>query len=627
MEKRLGQISLLVIIFGLILSGSLREVLGPEHSFASNYDRTYTFYVQYGYYRFSHTLYTSVPPSLYDYYRSKSHSLYSDSDYSKFVTPDAVRSIAESIQNGIRNKPYNNEEFANAVLMVVRQVQYVKSNVKYPAETIVDKSGDCDVLSLLAASIMKAGGLDVVLIYHKGLSPSHMNVGVYLPYTPVYRTWWMAPTCYEYNGKKYWMAECTPLWEWKVGDRPELLAGAEPMIISLENCEKSSPAHVSSSLDSPLIPSSISITLSSENSSVGEKARTLTISGSISPRYSGERVVMYVTQDGSSWNTFRTVFADNLGNYSLNWNFTSTGTYYIRTSWSGVSNYAGSDSEKLTVFISLYEPLDEFEVPKYYGGAGPNYTSAPSSAVAYKIFINQGVKEFLKINLLGEGVFLSGEFIMLRSAQAMPRMEQTITIPAHEQETRLPESRGTITITIPEQTTTIPNIQFGFILRNNGGNNYSVSVRGLDDSYISQITKRLDGNSTAFMNASMVTRENTWYSVVARISENETTAELYDKNSTLLKSITNRDDAISIGELGILMAYDKDTVIAFKNLKVETLDQPTPTVDSNNISVNGTELLAPCIGLTILLVVAVATVVYVKKRKIARSVNYSFSFD
>src|SRR3989304_5405342 len=149
MEKRLVQISLLVIIFGLILSGSLREVLGPEHSFASNYDRTYTFYVQYGYYRFSHTLYTSVPPSLYDYYRSKSHSLYSDSDYSKFVTPDAVRSIAESIQNGIRNKPYNNEEFANAVLMVVRQVQYVKSNVKYPAETIVDNSGDCDVLSLL----------------------------------------------------------------------------------------------------------------------------------------------------------------------------------------------------------------------------------------------------------------------------------------------------------------------------------------------------------------------------------------------------------------------------------------------------------------------------------------------
>ena len=219
-----------------------------------------------------------------------------DSDYSKFVTPSAFKSIAESIQNVTRNMPYSDEQFANAVLMLVRQVSYVRSNVKYPVEAIVDNSGDCDVLSLLAASIMKAGGLDVVLLYYKGLSPSHMNVGVYLPYTPVYRTWWMTPTGYEYNNKTYWMAECTPLGEWKVGDRPDLLADAEPQIISLENCEKSSPAHVSSSLDRPLIPSSISITLSSENSSVAEEERTLTISGSISPAYSGKSVVMYVSQ-------------------------------------------------------------------------------------------------------------------------------------------------------------------------------------------------------------------------------------------------------------------------------------------------------------------------------------------
>jgi hypothetical protein len=618
MGKRLVQISLLVIIFGLIWSSSLREVFGPENSAAGNYDRAYTFYVQYGNYRFSHTLYTSVPPSLYDYYRSKSRSLYSDSDYSKFVTPDAVRSIAESIKNGIRNKLYSDEEFANVVLMVVRQVQYVRSNVKYPAETIVDNSGNCDELSLLAASIMKAGGLDVVLLYYKGLNPRHMNVGVYLPYTPVYRTWWMAPQFYEYNDKKYWIAECTPLGEWKVGDLPSSLVGAEPRIISLENCEESSPAQVSSSLDSPLNPSSISITLSSENSSVEEKTRTLNISGSIVPAYSGQRIVMYVSQDRAYWNTFTTVFTDNLGNYSLTWNFTSTGTYYIRTSWSGVSNYAGSDSETLTVFISLYKPLDEFEVPEYYWGTGSDYTSARASAAAYKIFINQGVKEFLKINLLGTGVFLSGEFIILRNTQTIPRMEQTITIPSYEQLIILPRSRRAITITQPAQTITIQNIQFGFILRRNGGNNYSVSVRGLGDSDISQLT---------IMDASMVIRENTWYSVVARISENETTAELYDKNATLLKNITNRNDAISISELRILMAYDNDTVIAFKNLKVETLDQPTQTVDDNYITVNGLELLPPYIGLTILLAAAVATIVYVKKRKRARSANYNFYLD
>src|SRR4030067_2602453 len=317
MVKRLFQILLLVISFGLVWSSSLMEVFGPDYSFASNYDRTYSFYVHDGYYSVGHRLYVSVPPSIFDYYRSENHSLYSESDYSKFVTPDAVRSIAESIQSVISNKTYSDEEFANAVLMLVHQVSYVESSAKYPTETIVDNAGDCDVLSLLAASIMRAGGLDVVLLYYKGLSPRHMNVGVYLPYAPVYHSWWMTPTYYEYNGTKYWMAECTQLFEWKVGDQPEIVAGAEPWIISLKNCEKSSPAEVASSLDNPLIHTSISINLTSENSSVGEKKHAFTISGSISPAYSMKRVVMYVSQDGSSWNTFRTVFSDDLGNYSL----------------------------------------------------------------------------------------------------------------------------------------------------------------------------------------------------------------------------------------------------------------------------------------------------------------------
>jgi len=601
----------------LIVSVLLLVFIMPAYSFESNYDRTYTFYVQYGYRRFSHRLYISVPLSLYDYYRSKTHSVYSDGYFPKFVTPDAVKSIAENIQSVTRNAPYSDEQFANAVLKLVRQVSYVKSNAKYPAEAIVDNSGDCDVLSYLAASIMKAGGLDVVLLYYKERSPTHMNVGVYLPHTPVYSKWWTTPKGYEYNGKKYWVAECTSQADWKVGDQPGSRDGAKASIISLENCEKTSPAHVSSSLDSPLTPSSISINLSPEPSNVEERARTLKISGSISPSYSGQRVVMYVTQDGSSSNTFGTVFTDNLGNYSLTWNFTSTGTYYIRTSWSGISNYAGSDSETITVFVGFYQTLVEFEVPEYYWGAGSEYTSARASAAAYNIFVSQGVKEFLEINLLGEGVFLSGEFIILRSEKTIARSKQTITIPSYKQTYGMPRSRHTMTITIPAQTITIPSYKqttdnhLGFMLRHNGGNNYSVSVRVLDDYNISQTTKRLDGNNTAFMNASTGTRENIWYKVLARMSKDEITAELYGNNGILLKSIATGDDAISISELGILMAYDTDTIIAFKNLKVETLDQ---------------QLFAPYIGLTILLAVAVITLGYVKKGKRARSANYSFFF-
>jgi hypothetical protein len=533
----------------LIVSVLLLVFIMPTYSFASNYDRCYSFYVKYEYHLFGHRLYISVPPSLYDYYSSKSHRLYLDSDYSKFVTPDAVKSIAESIQNVTRNAPHSDEQFANAVLMLVHQIPYVESNAKYPVEAIVGNSGDCDVLSYLAASIMKAGGLDVVLLHYQENSPTHINVGVYLPYTPVYDTWWMTQKCYEYNSKKYWVAECTSRGgNWKVGDQPSKFNGAKASIISLEDCEKSLPAHVSSSLDSALTPSSISINLSAGPSYAEERTRAVKISGSISPAYSGQRVLMYVTQDGSSSNTFRAVLTDRLGEYSLTWNFTSTGTYYIRTSWSGDSNYAGSDSETLTVFVRLSQPLDAFEVPEYYWRAGPEHISARASAAAYHILISQSVKEFLKIDLFGAGVFLSGEFIILKS----------------------------------EQTT---NDQFCFVLRRNSENNYSVSARALDDHDIFQPKRRFDTNVTAFMNASMGTGNNTWHKLLASISEDEIIAELYDNNGTLLKSTATRDDAMSISELRIIMAYGTGTVIAFKNLKVETLDQPTQPIAGNHIPV------------------------------------------
>jgi hypothetical protein len=620
MEKRLLQTSLLVIIFGLMWISSLSEVIGTENSLTSNCDRTYSFYVQYGDYRFNHKAYTSVTPSSYDYYHSKSHFTNGDSDYSSFVTPSAFKSIAESIQNVTRDMPNSEEQFANAVLMLVRQVSYVKSNVKYPVEALVDNSGDCDVLSLLAASIMKAGGLEVVLLYYKGLSPSHMNIGVYLPYKPVYRTWWTAPTGYDYYNKTYWMAECTPRGEWKVGDRPELLVNSEPQIISLENCEKSSPAHVSSSLDSPLILSSISITLSSENSSAEENGHIFTISGSISPRDSGKSILMYVNHDGASCDTFRTM-TDDLGNYSLTWNCTSTGTYYFKTSLSGSSNYASADSETITVFIG-YQPLVGVNVFNYDSGPEDFFNRA-NAARNYRIFASQGSEEFLKNNLTGENVLLSGEFMMLSSGQptVVPKVQQIITIPKSEIIITLPGRR---TMVIPRMITTITeseqtvNNQFGFILRHDGGDNYTATVRVMEDG-ASQTTEQLQDNS-AFMNASIDTRENTWYKVIAKINEDKRTTELYDANGTLIKTEENRKDALNSGEFGVLMSYDINTVIAFKNLKAETLNQSTQPISEKEVSASQPEVPALYIGLTMILAVTVAAIACVKERK--RGANY-----
>jgi hypothetical protein len=591
---------------GVLLICILLLVLITPHSFSVNYDQTYSFQVQFG--LLSQELYVSVPPSLYDYYHSKTHSLTDDNGYATLVTPDAFTFIAENIQNLTRDKPRSDEEFANAALMLVHQIPYAVSEVKYPVETLVENSGKCDTLSLLAASIMKAGGLDVVLLHFKGVH--HINVGVYLPYEPHGTWWWLSPTGYESNGKKYWIAECTPATDWKVGDVPPLLANEQPYIISLENSETSSPSYVSSKLGSPLNSSSISINISSGTSDISDNERTLIISGSISPGYPNESVAVYFSQDGISYNACRTE-TDYWGNYFFSCNFTSTGTYYVRTSWSGNSDCAGADSEILTVFIGFPESLVQFEGPNYYYIYGRAYVAL------YELRVRQGVENFLDVQLSGTGVLLTGDFIVLRSGQiiTIPRPGETkeslekIVIPKGSQPLRLPDDI--------EQTT---NNQFGFILQNSGGNNYTLNVKALNDYGMAQISQP-NGNRTAFMNASTNIKEDTWYKVSARISEDGVTANLHDENGTIVESMTIANDGIDIDELVILIANNTDRAVVFKDLKVETLNntvQPPEDTESEKEAADGSELLTPYVNLAILLVATFAAVVYVAKRRHVR---------
>ena len=612
---------------GILFISILLLVFITPNSFAGNYDRTYSSQVQFG--LVNHELYVSIPSSLYEYYKGKTIKLTNDNEYSKLVTPDPLKPIAETINNFTLDKSRSNEEFANAVLRLVHQIPYAAGDVKYPVETMVENSGKCDTLSLLAASIMKAGGLDVVLLYYKEVH--HINVGVHLPYEPHTTWWWLPPTGYEFDGRQYWIAECTSSMEWKVGDIPPFLAEEQPYIISLENSEESSPACVSSRLDSPLNSSSISINVSSNPLNISDQERMLTISGSISPAYPNETVAVYFSRDGISYNALKTE-TDHMGNYSFGWNLTSTGTYYIRTSWSGNSDCTGADSEILTVFLGFPSFLIHFKEIGYY-------TYSPIYFPSNELRVNQGIEEFLDIQLSGKGVLLSGEFIILRDRQNVSSIQtQKITIPASEQLVRL--GSHWVTRQIPERTTIIPvnvpkglnlvrlpenfdltmNNKFGFILRNDIGDDYSVSVRGMDDSDIAGITQP-NGNGTIFMNAFANIKDNTWYKVLARMSENETTAAVYDVNGTLLESTPIVHDKSCINDLVILIADNTEKAVAFKNLRVSTLDESLqPLTEENEKTVSAYELLVPYVAFTILLAITFAAVVY-EKRKSLRAKN------
>jgi hypothetical protein len=296
----------------------------------------------------TYRLTVSVTDTLYEYYRSQDHKLYTY-DFSKFVTPDALKPVADDLWSIYSNK----EDFANGVLMIVHQIPYVESDPqKYPVETIVENEGDCDLLSLIAASIMKAGGLDVVLLLLKDYD--HMMVGVHLPESPkdarsqVY--------FYEHEEKKYYVAEATGgNWErgWRVGECHESLQSASAKIIPLESYERSAPGQVSSSCS---IPDSASIYMSlSTNFAVFQN--NVEIRGALSPSLAGENVTLYVSSFGSSLTMLATVVTDSNGHYCYTWHSPPGGVHSVRANWSGDDEYSGADSSTFRLVVVPTEYL------------------------------------------------------------------------------------------------------------------------------------------------------------------------------------------------------------------------------------------------------------------------------
>ncbi|MEM3566490.1 MAG: hypothetical protein QXK18_06430 [Candidatus Bathyarchaeia archaeon] len=285
-----------------------------------------------------------VTQSLYECYVTQSHKQVSEADFPKFVTPHALKPIAEKLWE-IYEGDYEN--FANGVLMIVHQIPYeVTVLAKYPVETIVENRGDCDLFSYVAASIMKAGGLNVVLLYYE--DKEHMNVGVSLPNPPRYartRIYYV-----EYNSVKYYIAECTGgNWRtgWRVGECPSELIGENSIVVTLENCEQQSPGQVAASYTT-LASSTLSLTASSTFIVQGSMVE---LSGRLTPNLPNEKITVYVKIDNSQWIVANSTTTDSSGKFACTININGTGTCYIRASWFGNDDYAGADSPTITIMV------------------------------------------------------------------------------------------------------------------------------------------------------------------------------------------------------------------------------------------------------------------------------------
>jgi hypothetical protein len=290
----------------------------------------------------TYRLRVTITETLYEYYSSQDHMLYSY-DFSKFVTPDALKPIADDLWT-IYDNP---EDFANGVLMIVHQIPYLESDPqKYPIETIVEDEGDCDIFSIVAASIMKAGGLDVVLLlleYH-----DHMLVGVHLQDSP--KDSRSQLYFYRHEGRKYYVAETTGgNWKsgWRVGECPEILQKATAKVIPINNYEQEAPGQVSSSYT---IPDSSALYMSL-STNLDFFQNDVQISGTLSPTLTGETVTLYVSSMGSPLVKLATVETDEKGQYTHTWNAPPGGIYSVRANWSGDDDYSGADSSTFSLIV------------------------------------------------------------------------------------------------------------------------------------------------------------------------------------------------------------------------------------------------------------------------------------
>ena len=104
------------------------------------------------------------------------------------------------------------EVFVNLAVQLVHQLCYnVTLYTKYPIETIVEESGDCDNLAVLTASILNAGEFDTVLLLVHANGGGHCMLGVSLSSDPDdrddYRT--DGPWYVDVDDEQYWLIEAT----------------------------------------------------------------------------------------------------------------------------------------------------------------------------------------------------------------------------------------------------------------------------------------------------------------------------------------------------------------------------------------------------------------------------------
>ena len=291
----------------------------------------------------TYELNVTIPQNLYQYYAFQSHIIFSPADFAKFVTPSALKPIADRLW-----QLYNNtEDFTNAVLSIVHQINYTEVIPgRYPIETLAIGRGDCDLFAYIAASILEAGGIPVVLIYYK--AQEHMELGVDLGYVPTQAR--VDVFSVNVENVSYYIAECTgSQWRdgWRVGETPSEYQNATSQVVTLETMEQFSIGQVSASLRE-LELSNIHL---STSSTLMLGINNLTFNGQILPYASNQNVTLQAKINGGSWTTIGIVETQSNGSFTYNWVPPADGSIVVQAKWLGNRQYNGAISSSVSMLI------------------------------------------------------------------------------------------------------------------------------------------------------------------------------------------------------------------------------------------------------------------------------------
>jgi hypothetical protein len=284
----------------------------------------------------------TIPKALYQFYSLQNHDLHSNADFAKFVTPNALKPIADKLW-----EIYNNtEDFTNGVLMLVHQITYREVIPgRYPVETLVNSYGDCDLFAYVAASILEAGGIPTVLLYYK--AQQHMEIGVDLGSAPTAAR--VGTYSINYNGVSYYIGECTGNnWRtgWRIGETPSQYQNISSQVITLENMDQTSVGQVLVSLkqlDSSILSLQIFPPLLLENNNVA-------VSGQILPQLANENVTLQ-NKVGNDWTTIATVLTQIDGRFEYNWAPQTDGFIDVQAVWQGNRQYNGATSIQTNIIV------------------------------------------------------------------------------------------------------------------------------------------------------------------------------------------------------------------------------------------------------------------------------------